>query len=44
MTKMGTMTELATSAPSFYPALAIGPNRALYVGVYGGLMTIRDTR
>jgi len=28
---------------SFYPALAIGPNKALYVGVYGGLMSIRDT-
>jgi hypothetical protein len=44
MTKMGAMTELATSAPSFYPALAIGPNGALYYGGDGGLMTIRDTR
>jgi hypothetical protein len=29
---------------SFYPALAIGPNKALYVGAYGGFMTIRDAR
>jgi hypothetical protein len=29
---------------SFYPALAIGPNKALYVGAYGGFMTMRDTR
>jgi hypothetical protein len=29
---------------SFYPALAIGPNHALYVGVFGGFMTVRDTR
>ena len=29
---------------SFYPALAIGPNKALFVGVYGGFMTVKDTR
>ncbi len=29
---------------SFYPALAIGPNQALYVGVFGGFMTVRDVR
>jgi hypothetical protein len=29
---------------SFYPALAMGPNKALYVGAYGGFMTMRDTR
>ena len=29
---------------SFYPALAIGPNNALYVGAFGGFMTVRDTR
>jgi hypothetical protein len=28
---------------SFYPALVIGPNKALYVGVYGGFISIRDT-
>ena len=28
---------------SFYPALAIGPNHDLYVGVYGGFMTLRDS-
>ena len=28
---------------SFYPALAMGPNKALYVGAYGGFMTMRDT-
>jgi hypothetical protein len=27
---------------TFYPALAIGPNGALYTGVYGGLITVRD--
>jgi hypothetical protein len=29
---------------SFYPALAMGPNQALYAGAYGGFMTARDTR
>jgi hypothetical protein len=28
---------------TFYPALAIGPNKALYTGVYGGIISIRDT-
>ena len=27
---------------SFYPALAIGPDRGLYVGAYGGFMTLKD--
>ena len=26
---------------SFYPALVIGPNRALYAGVYDGLISIK---
>jgi hypothetical protein len=29
---------------TFYPALAIGPNNALYTGVYGGIISMRDTR
>ena len=29
---------------SFYPALAIGPDEGLYVGAYGGFMTMRDAR
>jgi hypothetical protein len=29
---------------TFYPALAIGPNKALYTGVYGGLISVRDAR
>jgi len=29
---------------SFYPGLAIGPNGALYAGVYGGIIEIKDTR
>jgi hypothetical protein len=29
---------------SFYPALGIGPNGALYYGGYGGFMKIKDTR
>ncbi len=29
---------------TFYPALAIGPNEALYTGVYGGIISMRDTR
>ena len=28
---------------SFYPALVIGPNGALYSGVYGGLIMMKDT-
>lgn len=28
---------------SFYPALAVGPDHALYVGAYGGFMTVRDS-
>lgn len=28
---------------SFYPGVVIGPNRALYGGVFGGLIMIRDT-
>lgn len=27
---------------SFYPALAIGPDRGLYVGAYGGFLTLKD--
>jgi hypothetical protein len=27
---------------SFYPALAIGPNQGLFVGVFGGFMTVKD--
>lgn len=27
---------------SFYPALAIGPDKGLYVGVFGGFMTVKD--
>ena len=27
---------------SFYPALAIGPDRGLYVGAYGGFTTLKD--
>jgi hypothetical protein len=38
------MAGTGDKCDSFYPALAIGPNRALYVGAYGGFMTIRDTR
>ena len=29
---------------TFYPALAIGPNETLYTGVYGGIISVRDTR
>ena len=29
---------------TFYPALAIGPNKALYTGVYGGILSMRDGR
>lgn len=29
---------------SFYPALSIGPNKALYVGVYGGFISVRDSK
>ena len=29
---------------SHYPGPAIGPNEALYVGAYGGIIEIRDTR
>lgn len=29
---------------SFYPGLAIGPNGALYAGVYGWIIEIKDTR
>ncbi len=28
---------------TFYPALSVGPNKALYEGVYGGFMMMRDT-
>ena len=28
---------------SFYPVLSIGLNKALYVGVYGGFMSISDS-
>ncbi len=38
--QIGTGTQFET----FVPGPAIGPNGALYVGVYGGLVSIRDTR
>ena len=28
---------------TFYPGLVVGPNGALYSGVYGGLIGVRDT-
>lgn len=40
----GTGSRSETQFDTWYPGIGIGADGALYVGVYGGLLSIRDTR